>query len=198
MINRLRAFWPKVPFRHMTVMVVALFVIKEQFPFSNFPMYSNFDTEADVVYIADQKGSPVSMDAVFRSGSSTAKKAYKKELGKLTQPSKRDTKEATADERAAAGKIVLGDWYSNMRKERLPAGTTAIRIYRRTFELKNGKLSDEEIAWKADGTRTYQELTRRCLATLVETTPLTAIEPDRKRIEMPDVIPLTELKKRGA
>ena len=59
-------------------------------------------------------------------------------------------------------------------------------------------LSDEEIAWKADGTRTYQELTRRCLATLVETTPLTAIEPDRKRIEMPDVIPLTELKKRGA
>ena len=59
-------------------------------------------------------------------------------------------------------------------------------------------LSDAEIAWKADGTRTYQELTRRCLATLVETTPLTAIEPDRKRIEMPDVIPLTELKKRGA
>ena len=143
MLNRLRAFWPKVPFRHMTAMVVALFVIKEQFPFSNFPMYSNFDTEADVVYIADQKGSPVSMDAVFRSGSSTAKKAYKKELGKLTQPSKRDTKEATASERAAAGKIVLGDWYSNMRKERLPAGTTAIRIYRRTFELKNGKLSDD-------------------------------------------------------
>ena len=58
-------------------------------------------------------------------------------------------------------------------------------------------LSDAEIAWKSDGTRTYQELTRRCLSTLVETTPLTAIEPDRKRIEMPDVIPLTELKKRG-
>ena len=58
-------------------------------------------------------------------------------------------------------------------------------------------LSDEEIAWKTDGTRTYQDLTRRCLATLVETTPLAAVEPDRKRIEMPDVIPLTELKKRG-
>ena len=52
------------------------------------------------------------------------------------------------------------------------------------------------MAWKADGTRTYQELTRRCLATLVETTPLSAVEPDRKRIEMPDVVPLTELKNR--
>jgi phenylacetic acid degradation protein len=58
-------------------------------------------------------------------------------------------------------------------------------------------LSEEEIAWKADGTRTYQDLTRRCLATLVETAPLTAVEADRKRIHMPDVIPLTELKKRG-
>ncbi|MEN9478818.1 MAG: hypothetical protein RLZZ298_213 [Pseudomonadota bacterium] len=57
-------------------------------------------------------------------------------------------------------------------------------------------LSEEEMAWKADGTRTYQELTRRCLATMVETSPLSAVEADRKRIEMPDVIPLTELKNR--
>ena len=57
-------------------------------------------------------------------------------------------------------------------------------------------LSAEEMAWKADGTRTYQELTRRCLATMVETSPLSAVEPNRQRIEMPDVIPLTELKNR--
>ena len=143
MIDRLRSFWLWLPFRYMTALVVALFVIKEQFPFSNFPMYSNFDTEADVVYVADQNGKPVAMDEVFRSGSSTAKKAYKKELGKLTSPSKRDTREATAPERASAGKIVLGDWYSNMRRERLPAGTTAVRLYRRTFELKDGKLGDD-------------------------------------------------------
>lgn len=58
-------------------------------------------------------------------------------------------------------------------------------------------LSEQEMSWKADGTLTYQELTRRCLASLVETAPLTAVEADRKRIEMPDVVPLTELKARG-
>jgi phenylacetic acid degradation protein len=57
-------------------------------------------------------------------------------------------------------------------------------------------LSEEEMVWKADGTRTYQELTKRCLATMVETSPLSAVEPGRKRIEMPDVVPLTELKNR--
>ena len=57
-------------------------------------------------------------------------------------------------------------------------------------------LSDEEMAWKTDGTRTYQELTKRCLATMVETAHLSEIEPGRKRIEMPDVVPLCELKNR--
>ena len=57
-------------------------------------------------------------------------------------------------------------------------------------------LSDDEIAWKGDGTRTYQELARRSLATMREVAPLAAVEPDRKRIEMPGVVPLVALKQR--
>lgn len=57
-------------------------------------------------------------------------------------------------------------------------------------------LSEEEIRWKGEGTATYQDLTRRCLATMVETTPLTEMEPDRPRIHMPDVVPLVALRKK--
>ena len=57
-------------------------------------------------------------------------------------------------------------------------------------------LSDEEIRWKSSGTATYQDLTRRSLATMEETAPLTAMEADRKRIHMPDVPPLVELRRR--
>ena len=59
-------------------------------------------------------------------------------------------------------------------------------------------LSEQEMAWKSDGTRTYQELTRRSLASMVETSPLSAVEPNRPRFQMPDVVPLTELKKNGS
>jgi phenylacetic acid degradation protein len=55
-------------------------------------------------------------------------------------------------------------------------------------------LSEQELAWKVDGTRSYQELTRRSLATMVETEPLSAPEPDRRRIELPELLPLSELK----
>ncbi len=54
------------------------------------------------------------------------------------------------------------------------------------------ELTEQEIAWKLDGTLTYQELTRRCLATLREVQPLTAIEPDRPKLQTSDVKPLIE------
>ena len=59
-------------------------------------------------------------------------------------------------------------------------------------------LSEDEIRWKGQGTATYQDLTRRCLATMQETTPLTAVEPGRKRIHMPDVVPLVALRQKDA
>ncbi len=59
------------------------------------------------------------------------------------------------------------------------------------------ELSEEEIAWKSEGTRTYQDLARRSRATMVETAPRAVVEPDRKRIHLPEVVPLVELKQRG-
>ena len=54
------------------------------------------------------------------------------------------------------------------------------------------ELSDDELKWKLAGTHSYQELTARSLATLREATPLTAVEPNRKRIEtgVEGVVPL--------
>jgi phenylacetic acid degradation protein len=55
------------------------------------------------------------------------------------------------------------------------------------------ELSEQEIAWKLQGTHTYQELTRRCLATLAEVHPLTEIEPNRPVLAHSDVKPLIDL-----
>ena len=52
------------------------------------------------------------------------------------------------------------------------------------------ELTKEEIAWKQEGTACYQALTRRCMASLVETAPLTKVEPDRRRIDVSDIQPL--------
>jgi phenylacetic acid degradation protein len=48
-------------------------------------------------------------------------------------------------------------------------------------------LSEEEIAWKLEGTQTYQALTVRSLASLREVAPLRQMEPGRPRLPVSDV-----------
>ena len=56
------------------------------------------------------------------------------------------------------------------------------------------EITPEELAWKIEGTESYQELTRRSLETMVETQALTAAEPRRPRIELPELLTLSAIK----
>jgi phenylacetic acid degradation protein len=58
-------------------------------------------------------------------------------------------------------------------------------------------LTDDDVKWKMSGTRSYQDLTRRSLATLKEAKPLTAVEADRPRIriDVEGVVPLVTAKR---
>ena len=58
------------------------------------------------------------------------------------------------------------------------------------------ELSELELAWKIEGTQSYQELTRRSLATMRETEALPTAEVGRKRIDVDELLPLSTLKKR--
>ncbi len=46
------------------------------------------------------------------------------------------------------------------------------------------ELTDKEIAWKQKGTREYQLLAVQCLQEMEEVAPLTAVEPDRRRLRI--------------
>ena len=57
------------------------------------------------------------------------------------------------------------------------------------------KLTEQELAWKVQGTKAYQNLVLRSLATMQLTDALSEVEPDRQRLNLPDLKPLVELKK---
>src|SRR5690242_12363858 len=59
------------------------------------------------------------------------------------------------------------------------------------------ELTELEMQWKHEGTLSYQELTRRSMATMRETDALPAVEPDRKRLDLPEMLPLSDLKTRN-
>jgi phenylacetic acid degradation protein len=73
---------------------------------------------------------------------------------------------------------------------RIPARSLAVGIPARVVRT----LSEQELRWKKDNMFLYQDLARRSAATMKEVEALTAVEPHRKRIDIPGAIPLSELK----
>lgn len=59
-------------------------------------------------------------------------------------------------------------------------------------------LREAELAWKREGTLTYQDLTRRCLATLRQVEPLAALDADRPRLHAPAVASLIATRRADA
>jgi hypothetical protein len=128
-----KRWWLRLPFRHMTALVLLLYVVGEQFPFSNFPMYSNFGLEADVMFVTDQNDQPVLMKPLLKTSSSSAKKRYKKELSNLCKKSGHHIDEATTEEKQKAGSMVLKTLIEDLDQRRLQPDTRELRLYLRTF-----------------------------------------------------------------
>lgn len=58
------------------------------------------------------------------------------------------------------------------------------------------QVSDEELAWKVEGTRQYQELAQRSRLSMKETVALDQPEPNRPRVQWSGVEPLYKSKER--
>ena len=59
------------------------------------------------------------------------------------------------------------------------------------------ELQDKEMAWKANGTRQYQELAQRSLAAMRPCEPLPAVETNRPQAKPIVAIPLHKIKAAG-
>ena len=77
---------------------------------------------------------------------------------------------------------------------RIPARALAAGIPAKVLR----QLADDEIHWKDDNMRLYQGLAVRSATTMQAVEALTEVEPNRKRIDIPGAIPLSEMKKRHA
>jgi phenylacetic acid degradation protein len=75
---------------------------------------------------------------------------------------------------------------------KIPARSLAAGIPARVLR----ELSAEELQWKRDNLLLYQKLAERSSKTMRRVAALGAVEPGRKRIDIPGSIPLSEMKAR--
>ena len=77
MRTRLAALWPFAP---LVLTTAACLLIQEQYPFSDFPMYSRFGRGTHYIYLADGNAQPLPSYATVGLSTATLKKMYETEL----------------------------------------------------------------------------------------------------------------------
>lgn len=140
----LQRLWQRVPFRHVLAATVFLAVVKEQYPFSNFPMYSHLDKEADVLFVTDQTDRVLPMERLFGTSSSTQKKVFITELKDICNPQGRDTRDALPEERSQAGAKLAEKLFPKLKPHNLAkegGEVTSLRLYYNVFKVENGAVT---------------------------------------------------------
>lgn len=150
-MDKLSRLWSAVPFKlHWGFVLFLALVLPwatrhtrnpgEWFPFSNFPMYSNFEKSAYYVYITDLEDKPLPMARMF-AVPSAVKKAYDQKLKAQINELK---KQALAKGGKYRKRIVEMDG-----EECRPAGDVALRQLIQS-------LSDQKSLQQYPGFRLYQ------------------------------------------
>jgi hypothetical protein len=79
----------------------------EWYPFSNFPMYSDFEKQAYYVYLTDRDDRPMSVGETFGRAPSDVKKAYDNKLKAAARKTGKPSKKLTPDERRPVAEELL-------------------------------------------------------------------------------------------
>lgn len=146
-VHFLQQIWRVIPFRHVLAATVLLYLIGEQYPFSNFPMYSDMDNESDVLYVTNQADKPLPMERLFGTSTSTQKKIFLAELEDICNPRNRDTRDALPEERREAGEKLMEKLFPRLKRQNLAAvgaDATSLRIYYKVFTVNAGDITSSQ------------------------------------------------------
>lgn len=123
---------------------VACLVVKENYPFSNFPMYSNFGKSTTMLYVTDEQDRPLPLMDNYGMRTSILKKVYQSEIKRLAKEAGVDRKKLSDELKAEAADItlerVLG-YRTDMQYVQRP--WPELRLYEVTIRIKDDKLTRE-------------------------------------------------------
>jgi len=117
-------------------MVICL-AVKEEFPFSHFPMYESFSDYSFVVYIADRNGDPIPVQSITSQKTSKLKKIFNKEQKRVRKELEAAGVEIngyqfmTSEQRRPAGEKTLEWLYANSKASGVEQllGSAPLRLY---------------------------------------------------------------------
>jgi len=141
-----------IPLKTALAVVAVCFAVRENFPFSHFPMYSSFSDYSYYVYIADARDEPVPIQSLSGHKTSALKKIYDGQLA--DERARLEEAGVTVDgfrfmtdvQRRPAGEYTLRWIYDNAKRERKAEldALRPLRLYQVHLRYEDGETVEEK------------------------------------------------------
>ena len=129
------------------LVLVACWIIRDNYPFSHFPMYDKFPDHTYYIFVKNGDDEPIAFQKTTGTRTAGFKKPYDKELNAIRKELGKRKRELTAAEREPAGLRALQRLYDNANdavKRRLEE-IAPLRLYHADINMTDdGKIDERE------------------------------------------------------
>ncbi len=142
---KLLSFFQRMPLKTCVLVIVLCLILKENYPFSNFPMYSSFSDHTFFVYIADANDQPIAIEVLTAIRTGRLKKVYDTQLRAIAKKLGKRKREVTVEERHDIGLETLHWFFSSSRDEVKPylKKYKLIKLYHVDITIVDRKVTEQ-------------------------------------------------------
>jgi hypothetical protein len=132
------------PIKVCVALVITNMAIRDNYPFSHFPMYASFSDHTYYVYVADKDDQPVPLQELTGIRTSKLKKPYDKDLDKARKKLDKRKRELSAAERSEAGATALRQAYRNAGAEGMAKleALAPLKLYHVDIYMRDGEVNE--------------------------------------------------------
>lgn len=140
----LRRFLSRLWWKPLLLLTAASLLIQEQYPFSDFPMYSSFGPTTYYLYLADGAGAPIPALTTVGMSTTTLKKIFATEIRKERERLPARPKRLTPEQKQAVGERLLAKLKASPVAQRRGGKVPAVlRLYEVNISLAGGRFEKE-------------------------------------------------------
>lgn len=144
LLSQLRGFLLRTRCKPLIAITAACLVLQEQYPLSDFPMYSSFGPTTYYLYLADGNGTPLASLTNFGMSTPTLKKVFSTEMRKERERLQLRPKRLTPEQKREVGERFLARLRESPAvRQRGATLPPVLRLYEVNIELTDRRFDKQ-------------------------------------------------------
>ena len=132
-----------LPIKTLFIITLLNLILKENYPFSHYPMYSRFSRSTFYIFVTNEKDEPLPLRSFCGVSAAILRKMYESFLYQSTKKRSNKIEELTSEDLKPISKSILDYVKTSAEKKKSKIDFKSLRLYEATISIDNGSISRE-------------------------------------------------------